>query len=187
MKVYTRGGDSGETSLFGGQRVSKDAARVEAYGDVDELNAVIGIARAELGERDLVEQLGLIQSSLFDLGAELATPDAEGRERKGQTMPRVDAEDVEVLEGWIDAFDAELAPLTHFVLPGGTRIAGLLHLARTVCRRAERRVVALRGHEDVALLLVQYLNRLSDYLFTAARIANRRAGVEEPKWVGRER
>ena len=187
MKVYTRGGDTGETSLFGGRRVSKDAPRVDAYGEVDELNAAVGLARAELADSDMSGQLERIQSSLFDLGSELATPDAEARERKGKPAPRVSDADAAELERWIDAFDLELEPLTSFILPGGTRAAALLHLARTVCRRAERRVIALAARETVSPAAVKYLNRLSDYLFTAARAANRRAGVTEPRWVGRER
>jgi cob(I)alamin adenosyltransferase len=187
MKVYTRGGDRGETSLLGGHRVSKHAPRVEAYGDVDELNAVIGLARAELADADLAAQLERTQSKLFDLGSELATPDVEARERRGKVAPRVSDADAGELERWIDALDAELEPLASFVLPGGTRAAALLHLARTVCRRAERRVIALAEIEPVAAAPIKYLNRLSDYLFTAARAANRRAGVAEPKWVGRDR
>jgi cob(I)alamin adenosyltransferase len=183
MKVYTRGGDSGETSLFGGRRVSKDSPRVEAYGEVDELNAVVGLARCELGPSpDLAGQLEQIQSSLFDLGSELATP-----ERKGRVAPHVADADAEQLERWIDALDLELEPLASFILPGGSRAAALLHLARTVCRRAERRVIALANLEPIGAAPVKYLNRLSDYLFTAARAANRRAGVAEPKWVGRQR
>jgi len=188
MKVYTRGGDTGETALFGGQRVSKSSPRVDAYGEVDELNAAIGLARCELaGSADLAAQLETIQSSLFDLGGELATPDAAARERKGKRMARVSESDADELERWIDALDRELEPLTAFVLPGGARAAALLHLARTVCRRAERRVIALAAQEPVGPVVVKYLNRLSDYLFTAARAANRRAGVAETKWVGRER
>jgi cob(I)alamin adenosyltransferase len=188
MKVYTRGGDAGETSLFGGQRVSKAAPRVEAYGEVDELNAVLGLARCELaGATDLDAQLARIQSSLFDLGSELATPDAEKRERKGKPAPHVSDADADELERWIDALDLELEPLTSFVLPGGTRAAAWLHLARTVCRRAERRVISLAAGEPLRPTPVKYLNRLSDYLFTAARAANRRGGVPEPRWIGRER
>jgi cob(I)alamin adenosyltransferase len=187
MKVYTRGGDTGETSLFGGRRVPKDAPRVDAYGEVDELNAAVGLARVELADADLSAQLERIQSSLFDLGSELATPDADARERKGKPAPRVSDADTADLERWIDAFDLELEPLASFILPGGTRAAALLHLARTVCRRAERRVISLAARETVSPAVVKYLNRLSDYLFTAARAANHRAGVAEPKWVGRER
>ncbi len=187
MKVYTKRGDRGETDLFGGGRVRKDAARVQAYGEVDELNAAIGAARAELTAPDLVEWLETIQLSLFDLGGELATPDAEERAASGKGLPRVVEAEVEELEGWIDRLETELEPLTSFVLPGGTRAAAQLHLARTVCRRAERQVIALAAVEDVAGVLIRYLNRLSDLLFTLARVANARAGTAETVWRGRER
>jgi cob(I)alamin adenosyltransferase len=188
VKVYTRGGDRGETSLFGGERVRKDEPRVEAYGAVDELNAAIGVAIAELApESDLRERLLAVQSSLFDLGGELATRDAEARAAQGKPMPRVRSEDVTALERAIDALDRELEPLRAFVLPGGTHAAAALHLARTVCRRAERRVVALAGSAAVAPVVIEYLNRLSDYLFTAARVANARQRVPESVWIGRER
>lgn len=187
MKVYTRRGDGGETSLFGGQRVPKDAARVAAYGSVDELNAAIGVACAALADADLVEGLRAIQSSLFDLGGELATPDIEERETRGKGVPRVRAADVEALEAWIDRLDAEIEPLQSFILPGGTSAAAHLHLARTVCRRAERELVSLSRSEEIAELPVTYLNRLSDLLFTLARAANHRAGVPEPQWSGKAR
>ncbi|HTO70328.1 MAG TPA: cob(I)yrinic acid a,c-diamide adenosyltransferase [Myxococcota bacterium] len=183
MKIYTRGGDTGETSLFGGERVKKSAPRVAAYGEVDELNSVVGVARAELGHDDLRAKLETIQSSLFDLGGELATPGA-ARERKG---PRVADADVAELEAWIDALETELEPLRNFILPGGSRAASFLHLARTVCRRAERAVISLAECEEIDALLVRYLNRLSDLLFVMARAVNRRAGMAEPQWVGRER
>jgi cob(I)alamin adenosyltransferase len=187
VKVYTRGGDRGETSLFGGQRVRKDDARVEAYGDVDELNAVIGSVLAEIRDEDLREMLETVQRSLFDLGAELATPDPEKREEKGKGIRRVSDADVDALEGAIDRLDTELEPLRVFVLPGGERAAALLHHARTVCRRAERRVVGLSTQEASAELPVRYLNRLSDLLFTLARVVNRRSGTPESTWEGRKR
>jgi cob(I)alamin adenosyltransferase len=188
MKVYTRGGDRGETSLLGGERVAKNEPRVEAYGAVDELNAAIGVALAQIDPAsDIRTNLGRVQSSLFDLGGELATPDVDARVRKGAPFPRVRTEDVSELERWIDALDAELEPLRAFVLPGGSAAAAALHLARTVCRRAERRLVALRANAAVAPVLIEYLNRLSDYLFTAARAANARAGVPETPWIGRDR
>ena len=187
MKLYTRGGDGGETSLFGGQRVRKSALRVEAYGSVDELNALLGLVRASLTDADLDDRLAAIQSALFDLGGELATPDVDLREQKGQKLPRVgDAEIVE-LEGWIDASETEVEPLRSFILPGGAPAAARLHHARTVCRRAERRVVELADAEPVSERPVRYLNRLSDLLFVMARVVNRRAEVEEPLWIGRER
>ena len=187
MKVYTRGGDAGETSLFGGRRVPKDAPRVLAYGEVDELNAQIGLALAELSHGDLRRHLLTVQSSLFDLGAELAAPGSGADSARRAPRPSVTQAEVEQLEGWIDELDAELTPLASFILPGGERSAALLHVARVVCRRAERQVVSLAASEPVDAAGVAYLNRLSDYLFTAARTANARAGVEEPKWVGRER
>jgi len=187
MKIYTKGGDTGETSLFGGERVKKSAPRVCAYGEVDELNSVLGIASAEIADDDLRAKLRVIQSSLFDLGGELATPGVEERESRGKSAARVCDRDVLELEGWIDALETELTPLRNFILPGGVKAAALLHLGRTVCRRAERSVIALAELETVATLLVRYLNRLSDLLFVMARVANRRADVEEPQWIGRQR
>jgi cob(I)alamin adenosyltransferase len=187
MKIYTKGGDAGETSLFGGERVSKSAPRVGAYGEVDELNSVLGVAASELAHDDLLAMLRVIQSSLFDLGGELATPSVDERQQTGKGVPRVSERDIVELEGWIDALETELTPLRNFVLPGGAKGAALLHLGRTVCRRAERNVIALSAHERVAPLVVKYLNRLSDLLFVMARVVNRRADVEEPQWIGRER
>lgn len=187
MKVYTRGGDDGETSLFGGERVRKDALRVEAYGCVDELNAAIGVAASLLDADDLLAGLRTIQSALFDVGGELATPDVEERIARGKSIPRVGDTEVLELESWIDRLDGELEPLRAFVLPGGAPAAAHLHYARTVCRRAERRVITLAASDDVAPVIVRYLNRLSDLLFTLARAVNARRGVEEPKWQGRTR
>jgi cob(I)alamin adenosyltransferase len=187
VKIYTRGGDAGETSLFGGERVRKDHLRVEAYGGVDETNAAIGLALVDLGDADVRECLSEVQRRLFDVGGELATPDVEDRERRGKGIPRVGDADVLALEQAIDRFESELAPLKNFVLPGGARAAAALHLARTTCRRAERRVVGLSEHAPVAPVLVRYLNRLSDLLFVLARVANRRAGVAEPTWSGGKR
>jgi cob(I)alamin adenosyltransferase len=182
MKVYTRGGDQGETSLFGGTRVSKDDARVEAYGAVDELNSVLGVARTALEDAaDLDEKLAVLQSALFDVGGELSAPDPD------QNVPRVSDPEVTELEQWIDKLDEELAPLRNFILPGGAPAAAALHHARTVCRRAERRVISLAAHESVSDVVVRYLNRLSDLLFVLARVVNARAGVEESQWVGRDR
>ena len=187
MKIYTKGGDTGETSLFGGERVKKSAKRVCAYGDVDELNSVLGIASAEIADDDLRAKLRVIQSSLFDLGGELATPGVVEPAQRGKGAARVSDRDVVELEGWIDALETELSPLRNFILPGGVKSAALLHLGRTVCRRAERSVIELAELESVATLLVRYLNRLSDLLFVMARVANRRADEEEPQWIGRER
>ena len=186
LKIYTKTGDRGETGLFGGQRVPKDHARVEAYGDVDELNSVLGIVISKLdaeGQAPIAEALRAVQSDLFTVGANLATPAAEDGGRESSFIPTLPAGRVEELEGWIDAAEGELEPLKSFVLPGGTGSAAYLHLARTVCRRAERRVVALARQAQVGAEWITYLNRLSDLLFTLARLANRRAGVDDVPWM----
>jgi cob(I)alamin adenosyltransferase len=181
MKIYTKTGDAGTTGLFGGGRVTKDHPRVEAYGDVDELNAAIGVARAAEVMPRVDEVLVPIQRDLFAIGALLATPDRE-KMRQHLEKARVDEERVVQLERAIDDADRELEPLRAFVLPGGTPKAAALHVARTVCRRAERRVVRLQTDEEIPQLVVIYLNRLSDLLFTLARLANRRAGAGEVTW-----
>jgi len=185
MKIYTRRGDRGETDLFGSGRVAKDHVRVEAYGAVDELNAALGLCAAASAQPDvraLVEQL---QRGLFALGAYLATPDPRHREASA-TRPPDDAE-IAALEQRIDAFEQELPPLKRFVLPGGTPAAAALHLARTVCRRAERAAVSLDRTERLGADALRYLNRLSDLLFVMARVENRRAGMADVEWEGRER
>ncbi len=179
MKIYTKTGDGGETGLFGGPRVKKDDPRVEAYGEVDELNAAVGAARALVEDPEIDLQLAKIQEELFCVGAELATPHGA---KARSAIPPVDAAWAARLEAAIDAWDRELPALTRFVLPGGTRTAAALHLARTVCRRAERRAVALAGEVEIDGTVLAYLNRLSDFLFVAARVANHRAGKEEPLW-----
>jgi cob(I)alamin adenosyltransferase len=178
MKIYTRTGDTGETSLFGGARVRKDDARIEAYGTVDELNSFIGVARASWPSSSLDGQFHAIQSDLFDIGAHLASP---GTSR----FAGPDAARIEALEQAIDAMEAELAPLKTFILPGGTLAAANLHVARTVCRRAERLVVALHDDDDAMKASITYLNRLSDFLFVAARFANYHQGVADVPWVRR--
>ena len=178
MKIYTRTGDKGDTSLFGGQRVPKDAMRIEAYGTVDELNSVLGIVRADGPAEELDRVLGVIQDQLFILGADLASP--RSNEKKG--VRRIGAKETESLEQEIDRFEEVLKPLKSFVLPGGTPVAARLHLARTVCRRAERTVVRLSRNEDIGDECMMYLNRLSDLLFVLARFANHSAGVQEVKW-----
>jgi cob(I)alamin adenosyltransferase len=179
VKIYTKTGDAGETGLFGGPRVRKSDPRVEAYGEVDELNAAIGAARALVEDPEIDRHLVRIQDELFCVGAELATPhEAKAR----SAIPRVEAPWAARLEAAIDRWDQELAPLRQFVLPGGTRTAAALHLARCVCRRAERRVVALAGEAEVAPEALAYLNRLSDFLFVAARVANHRARRPEATW-----
>ena len=180
-KIYTKTGDTGDTGLFGGGRVGKDHPRVAAYGDVDELNAVLGVVRAvELMPR-IDEVIVPVQRDLFAIGALLATPHPE-KMREQLAKARVDAERIAQLERAIDDCDAELEPLKAFIIPGGTPKAAALHVARTVCRRAERSVVELRRSEDIPQLVVIYLNRLSDLLFVLARLANRRAGAGEVTW-----
>lgn len=180
-KIYTKTGDAGDTGLFGGGRVGKDHPRVAAYGDVDELNAVLGVVRAvELMPR-IDEVIVPVQRDLFAIGALLATPHPE-KMREQLAKARVDDERIAQLERAIDDCDAELEPLKTFIIPGGTPKAAALHVARTVCRRAERSVVELRRSEDIPQLVVIYLNRLSDLLFVLARVANRRAGAGEVTW-----
>ena len=181
MRIYTRTGDAGDTGLFGGGRVAKNHPRVEAYGDVDELNATIGFARAIEQMPRIDEVLVPIQRDLFAIGALLATPDRE-KMRQHLEKARVDEDRITELEHAIDDGDRELEPLKSFIVPGGSPKAAALHVARTVCRRAERRVVSLSESEDLPGVVVIYLNRLSDLLFTLARVANRRAGTGEVTW-----
>jgi len=178
MKIYTKTGDAGDTSLFGGQRVPKDALRIEAYGTVDELNSVLGLALVEDPDKETRSALLEIQSQLFTLGADLATPRSAAR----KAIRRIEARDSAWLEREIDRVDAGLKPLHSFVLPGGSPLAARLHCARTVCRRAERIVVRLSRNEDVGEAMTMYLNRLSDLLFVLARHANQAAGVAEIRW-----
>jgi cob(I)alamin adenosyltransferase len=181
MRIYTRTGDGGETGLFGGGRVAKDDARVDAYGEVDELNAVVGFACAIEPMPRIDDLLVPIQRDLFSLGAILATPDLEKMHDHLSKALINDARIVE-LEQAIDAAEAELEPLRAFILPGGTPKSSALHVARTVCRRAERRVVHLGETATVPALVTIYLNRLSDLLFVLARVAARRAGAAERTW-----
>ncbi len=179
MKIYTKTGDSGETGLFDGTRVPKSDARVDAYGEIDELNACLGVARAHLDDEALGGELAQIQKDLFALGARLADPSAKMAARV--TKAAITPEDIARLERLIDRADAELPPLRRFILPGGSDAGAALHLARTVCRRAERRMVSL-GAGEVERDLLVYVNRLSDLLFMLARLANQRAGVPELEW-----
>jgi len=181
MKIYTKTGDAGSTGLFGGGRVPKDDIRVEAYGDVDELNAVIGMARSVESMPRIDEVLVPIQRDLFAIGALLATPDRDKMSLHLQKA-RIDDGRIEELERAIDDGEAELEPLRSFIIPGGTAKAAALHVARTVCRRAERHVVRLQHDVELPPLAIIYLNRLSDLLFTLARVANRRAGAGEVTW-----
>jgi cob(I)alamin adenosyltransferase len=179
VKIYTKGGDSGETSLFDQTRVSKADARVDAYGEIDELNACLGVVRAALDDVDLEQAIVAIQQELFAVGARLADPSSRiaGRVTKAAVAP----EAVQRLEQTIDRLEQELPPLRRFILPGGSSAGAMLHLARTICRRAERRVVAL-GADSVEPVIIVYLNRLSDLLFVMARVANRRSGIIEIEW-----
>jgi len=176
MKIYTRTGDAGETSLFGGARVGKDDPRIEAYGTVDELSSFIGVARAAWPESPMDDELARVQSDLFDIGAQLAAPGSDRFTGAGPSR-------IEQLERAIDAMERELKPLASFILPGGSPAAAHVHVARTVCRRAERRVTAL--HDDATRTAIVYLNRLSDYLFVAARYANLKHGVADVPWRSR--
>jgi len=182
MKIYTRTGDAGETALFGGGRVSKDHHRVAAYGTVDELNACIGWAVATVVDADIRESLAQTQHDLFALGAILASAPPQDDRPRPKGVPEMPMGRVAEMEASMDGADAELPPLRAFILPGGTPGAAALHLARTVCRRAERAVVHLAALEPVEEGLVVYLNRLSDLLFTFARLENHRAGAGDVEW-----
>ena len=179
MKIYTRTGDTGSTGLFGGPRVSKDDDRIESYGTVDELNASIGVARSMQVSETIDGQLDAIQHALFSIGAELATPDPDAHQ-----MRIISESHIKQLEQWIDQHEQVIPELKHFVLPSGHPAATALHLARSICRRAERRVVTLvRHHEtNVSEELIIYLNRLSDLLFVLTRVVNHEAGIAEVKW-----
>lgn len=179
MKIYTRTGDKGKTGLFGGKRVSKSALRLHAYGTLDELNACLGlIVSHEKTPKQIKGQLIEIQSLLFTIGADLATP-----LESSAVILRMDESPAKLLEDWIDEFEESLPPLTRFILPGGSPVGGQFHLARTVCRRAERFIVALDETETITKAILVIINRLSDYLFVAARYANRSLGSDEQEVV----
>jgi cob(I)alamin adenosyltransferase len=178
VKIYTRTGDTGETSLFDGTRARKDDARVDAYGEVDELNAWLGLARASLPDPELADEIVHLQRDLFALGAQLADPADKLAPRVTKAV--IGDDDVARLEQFIDRLEAELPPLRKFILAGGTPAGAAIHVARTVCRRAERRMVALTPPIDP--VLIRYVNRLSDLLFVLARAVNRRGGVAETEW-----
>lgn len=188
MKIYTRGGDEGETGLFGGDRVSKTDPRVRAYGTVDELNAALGLALAlDDGEALDRERVAEVQADLFAVGARLAAARPERAVERG-SIPRLPESRVEELEAWIDELQAELPPLDAFILPGGRPAGAQLHVARTVCRRAERTLTPLlEAQPELGEVVFPYLNRLSDLLFVLARAANHRAGAAERTWRGPRR
>jgi len=179
MKIYTKTGDRGDTRLFDGTKTRKNDPRVDAYGDVDELNSFIGAAAAWLDDAALVSQLADIQRDLFSVGAQLANPKADSESRE---KFHLDERRIQILEAAIDQFETELPPLRQFILAGGCRGGALLHVARTVCRRAERRVVALAANVTVNEIVIRYLNRLSDFLFVLARLVNHRQGQQENPW-----
>ncbi len=181
MKIYTRSGDEGETGLSGGGRVPKSHIRVEAYGAVDELNAALGVAVAAVADEEIQANLESVQQDLFNLGSSLATPGAEDGSAKAATLP-LPLSRIQEMEGWLDPARDEPPPLRSFIIPGGAEGAAALHLARTVCRRAERAVVRLAGEEPTDPEVVRYLNRLSDLLFALARLENHRAGVSDVLW-----
>jgi len=177
MKIYTKGGDTGETGLYGGERVSKDDLRVWTYGTVDECNAVLGVALVDIDDVQIAEVIARVQSELFLVGADLATPLT-----KGDVVPRVTSTLTEALEAEIDRFEEELPPLRNFILPGGRRAGSMLHQARAVCRRAERHLATLAQRDEINPEVLRYVNRLSDHLFVVARVVNHRAGTPEPIW-----
>ncbi|MDO8461437.1 MAG: cob(I)yrinic acid a,c-diamide adenosyltransferase [Deltaproteobacteria bacterium] len=179
MKIYTKTGDKGETGLFGGRRVSKSDPQIEAYGTVDELNSFVGL----VGDFD--PRVQVIQNHLFDIGSSLATPADQKAKAEKKAAP-VGEKEISFLEKWIDEVDSQLEPLKNFVLPGGTVTAVRFHLARSVCRRAERRVIALDQRETVLPEVIIYLNRLSDLLFVLARQANKKEGVADTPWKKRQ-
>lgn len=189
MKIYTKTGDKGQTSLYGGTRVSKADARVETYGTLDELNSFLGVARAANSDKILEEQFTNIQYQLFTVGSEIATPPekmvlANGTSRLPQ---QIGQEEVTELESWIDAWEETLTPLQYFILPAGGQLSAHLHVCRTIARRAERDMVYLQSQSEVRPVLLEYLNRLSDYFFVAARVASSLAGTPESYWIPREK
>ena len=187
MKIYTKQGDAGQTMLFGGKHVTKGDVRIAAVGDVDELNAVMGLVVCAMGGVDgcdeVRDSLVRVQSELFDVGANLATPSEADRHH----IPEITDSHVGRLEGEIDAAEGELEPLKTFILPGGSEAAARLHHARAVCRRAERSVVLLDALEPIERVLLRYLNRLADHLFVMARLINKRAGIDDVPWVPGEK
>ncbi len=178
MKIYTKKGDQGQTSLFGGQKVAKHEHRIDAYGTVDELNSVIGVVRSHDLDAQIDEWLQTVQHQLFVLGSDLATP--QSREVR---IDRISEKEITFLEELIDEMDEQLPALKNFILPGGTKAASFLHLARTVCRRAERITVACAEHDVISEWTIKYLNRLSDFLFMLGRFENFKSGKEDIPWI----
>jgi cob(I)alamin adenosyltransferase len=179
VKIYTRGGDKGETSLIGGKRTSKSSARIHAYGSVDELNSAIGVAISFIDDKDVKNVLGKVQNELFIVGSDLADPSYPDNPNK---IPRVSDEIVKQMESTIDKYEGQLEAIQYFILPGGAKEASLLHLARGIARRAERVAVELSVSEPVNPLVIAYLNRLSSLLFVFARMMNKNKGVKDVAW-----
>ena len=187
MKIYTKTGDQGKTSLFGGTRVKKNNLRIDAYGTVDELNSHIGLIRDQLEDKDLISDLIRIQSKLFTLGAMLATPQDKEKLKNGSDrlkIEKIEEAEIQFLEDKMDLMDKTLEPMTHFILPGGHSVVSFCHIARCVCRRAERITVELADNETIDIHILIYLNRLSDYLFVLARKLTKDYKVEEIPWKG---
>ena len=180
MKIYTKGGDKGETGLYGGERISKDSLRIETYGTVDELNSFVGLTLSEVSDSEIKKLLKQIQNTLFVLGSDLSTPDNE--KNKAHQIPRITRSNYEEIEREIDKFDARLDELRNFILPGGSKGAALFHICRTVCRRVERRVVSLKNKVNLNPDIIILLNRLSDLFFVLARYENKISGTEDVKW-----
>ena len=178
-KIYTRTGDDGTTGLGSGSRVAKSDLRIEAYGTVDELNALLGVVLASELDPEVAKMLREVQNDLFHAGSDLCFPEAE---KASLALPGIEARHVDRLEGHIDRWNKELPALENFILPGGSQAAARIHVARTVCRRAERAVIRLREREPIGDYVMAYLNRLSDALFVIARLQNHRNGVSEPTW-----
>jgi len=178
MKIYTKHGDQGETSLLGGQRVPKNHIRIQAYGTIDELNAYLGLVRSKLFDEQIKDFLLKCQKDLFVIGSQLAAPEG----RIAEHIDCIAADDVVMLEQAIDGMDKELPPLNNFIVPGGDTVAAEVHVARSICRRAERLIVELSLAEDVHVNIIKYINRFSDYLFTLARMLNKQKGISEVKW-----
>ena len=182
MKIYTKTGDTGDTSLFGGKRVPKSTLRIDAYGTVDELNAQLGVIRALKPVAEVDNLLEIIQNQLFILGADLAVP----FDTAPENLKRIQQNEIHSLEETIDRMDAQLEPLKSFILPGGSLTSAQMHVARNICRRAERLVDALGRKEEIGKFPLMYLNRLADLLFVAARYVNKLEGMEETKWNGQQ-
>lgn len=180
MKIYTKGGDKGETGLFGGERVSKNSPRIEAYGTIDELNSFIGLALTETKDSEVKKLLEKVQNTLFVLGSDLSTPDNE--KNKSHNIPRISKNSYAKIEKEIDKFDYRIDELKNFILPGGSKSAALLHVCRTICRRSERQAVALNNIVNLNPDIIILLNRLSDLFFVLARYENKISGIEDIKW-----